>query len=89
MLLQLIRKGRPMLDINTITKRLFYQTSGQILVSAVFGLALAFMFQRVCKGEHCIVMQPPPMEDIEKYVYNIDGTCYRYVPKVSECVLKK
>lgn len=91
MLLQLLGKkgARPMIDINNIIDRLFYHKAGQILVSAVFGVALAFMFQKVCKGEHCIVVQPPPLDDIEKYVYTLDGVCYRYVPKVSECVPKK
>lgn len=88
MLLSLLRKGRPLMNLNTIVQRLFYDPSGQMLISAVFGLALAFMFRKACKGEHCIVVTPPPMEDIEKYVYTIDGVCYRYVPKVSECVLK-
>lgn len=78
-----------MMDVNKILDRLFYNTGGQILVSAIFGFALAFMFQKVCKGEHCIEVHPPPKEDIQKYVYTIDGVCYRYIPKVSECVLKK
>lgn len=77
---------RPNVDPRKVLDRLFYNESGQILVSIVFGVALAFMFRKVCKGEHCIVMQPPPLDDIDKYVYKVNNVCYKYSPRVSECV---
>lgn len=83
------KRFRPNIDPHKILDRLFYRESGQILVSIIFGVALAFMFRKVCKGEHCIVIQPPPLEDIDKYVYKVNNECYRYVPRISECVSKK
>lgn len=80
---------RPKVDPHKIIDRLFYNESGQILISIVFGVALAFMFRKVCKGEHCIVIHPPPLEDVEKYVYKTNGICYRYTPRVTECVPQK
>jgi hypothetical protein len=69
---------------HTMVDRLFYQKSGQIVVSAVFGLALALMFQRVCKGRHCIIIQAPPEEELKK-VHKEEDTCFTYDPKYVSC----
>lgn len=89
MLFKFMNKMGPQLDAHRILDRLFYHDSGQKLVAAVFGIALAFMFQRVCKGEHCIVVKSPPLDDVDKYIYRVDKECYRYTPRVTECVVKK
>jgi hypothetical protein len=70
-----------------LVKRLFYQKSGQVVVSAVFGLALALMFQRVCKGSKCIIVHAPPSEDLDK-IHHEPGSsddCYKYSPKYMSC----
>lgn len=69
-----------------IVDRLFYTSMGAYVVSAIFGLALAFMFQRVCADKSCIVVKPPPMKEIDDYVYKINDTsCYKYTPRVVKC----
>lgn len=60
-----------------------------MLISVIFGMALAFMFRKVCKGEKCIVMEAPSLPEFEKYVYKIDDECYKYTPRVSSCVAGK
>ena len=71
--------------ISHITERLFHTEMGCVIISAIFGVALAFMFQRVCKGNNCIVVKNPPQEEIEKYVYQNDGICYKYKVKIVDC----
>ena len=34
--------------------RLFYSSMGQLIISALFGLSLALLFNRVCK-ENCVL----------------------------------
>lgn len=71
--------------ITRLVQRLFYTSLGQILISILFGLAIACMFQKVCKGNKCVVIEPPPMKEIEGYVFKIKDDCYEYIPRVIDC----
>lgn len=70
---------------NIIVDRLFYNPGGQILISILFGIALAFMFQRVCKGDKCIIFDAPPPEEIDGKIYEFEGACYQYVARIIAC----
>lgn len=73
-------------QLHDMIGRLFYTKLGQIFISALFGLAIAFMFQRVCKDRKCIVIHAPPMKNIEKKIFLVDeNTCYQYTPFVVDC----
>ena len=72
--------------ITHITERLYHTELGCTLMSALFGVALAFMFQRVCKGSQCTIFKAPPKEDIEDVIYEIQGNgCYMYIPRIVDC----
>lgn len=71
--------------ISHITERLFHTEIGCVLISALFGVALAFMFQTVCKGDKCIIIKSPPQENITNNIYQNDGICYKYKIKVIDC----
>jgi hypothetical protein len=71
--------------ISHMTERLFHTEMGCVIISAIFGVALAFMFQRVCKGTECVVVKNPPQDEIDKYVYQNDGICYKYNVKIVDC----
>jgi hypothetical protein len=72
--------------LERIVDRLFYTHIGSIAVSAIFGVALAIMFQRVCKDRKCIVIQAPPMKEIAEHYYKVGDDCYKYTPSVVKCV---
>lgn len=72
-------------NMHRTVDRLMYHERGQILMSIVFGLALAFLFQRVCKDRKCIVLQAPPLKDLERHVYQFHGQCFRYEPYAVPC----
>ena len=71
--------------ISHITERLFHTNTGCTIISALFGVALAFMFQRVCKGSQCLIVKSPPPADIDDYVFQNGDVCYEYKPKIVEC----
>lgn len=71
--------------MNNVSQKLFHTEYGNILVSALFGISLAFMFQRVCKGKDCIIIKPPPIEDTKDTIYKIDDRCYKYTPIPVKC----
>lgn len=68
-----------------LTDRMFYSQNGQIIVSAIFGAALALLFQRICKDRKCIVINAPPLESISDNVYQIDEDCFKYTPETTKC----
>ena len=72
--------------ISHIIERLYHTELGCMLMSALFGVALAFMFQRVCKGSQCTIFKAPPKEEIEDIIYEIHGDgCYMYIPRIVDC----
>ena len=68
-----------------VSAQLFHTSFGQVLVSALFGLALAFMFQRVCKDRKCIIIEAPPLDEIRGSTYKLDNKCFQYTPKPAPC----
>jgi hypothetical protein len=68
-----------------VTGRLFYTPAGQVLVSALFGLALATLFRRVCKDGQCRVLRAAPLADIEGRVFRAGEHCYRYTAYPVQC----
>ena len=72
--------------LSHVTDRLYHTELGCTLMSALFGVALAFMFQRVCKGAKCIIYKSPPPKDIEGSIYEVnENECYMYIPRVTKC----
>jgi hypothetical protein len=71
-----------------MVERLYYQSTGQIIVSAVFGLALALLFQKACTGRKCLVITAPPEDDLlNPKLHRQDGSCYKFTPHYVECEL--
>jgi len=64
--------------------RLFYQKDGQIVVSALFGLALALIFRRVCK-DNCVIYYAPDIKEVDNKIFKLEDTCYKYKPHSVKC----
>jgi len=73
-----------MIEFKSIVDKLFYDNKGQILVSAIFGLALALMFTRVCK-DNCIIYYAPKPEEVINKTFKIEDTCYKYKIQPAKC----
>jgi len=72
-------------SFNVIIDRLLYTNHGQILISAIFGIALGFLFQKTCIGDKCIIIDSPNPDEINKNIYELDGVCYKYKAKSVHC----
>jgi hypothetical protein len=70
--------------LTTTIHRLFYEKEGQIVVSALFGLALALIFRRVCTGD-CVLYFAPNVSDIQGKSFILEDTCYKYTPYAVKC----
>lgn len=68
-------------------QRLFTTPLGKIILSVVWGLGLAALFRQSCKGARCIIVQGPPLAEIEHktFQYQGDPKCYRFAPVLAAC----
>jgi len=66
-----------MVNSRSVIDRLFYNETGQMLVSALFGLSLALLFNRVCK-DNCTLYFAPKYDDINDNIFKLEDTCYKY-----------
>lgn len=58
---------------------------GVIIISVVWGLGLATLFRKVCKGRNCIVIKAPDPEKIKNNIYNFENKCYKFYPEIASC----
>tara|TARA_Y100000389_G_scaffold185312_1_gene204593 strand:+ start:93 stop:302 length:210 start_codon:yes stop_codon:yes gene_type:complete len=54
-------------------------------ISIILGLGLASLFRQACKGDKCVVIKGPKLQEIEKHIYKIDDKCYKYKPVPTMC----
>ena len=82
----MIKKGhvKEMTGLRVTIDRLFYDNTGQIIVSALFGLALALLFRRICK-DNCVIYSAPEIKDIEENIFNLEDTFYKYKSYPVKC----
>jgi hypothetical protein len=62
---------------------------GQILISIILGLGLASLFRKVCTDNNCVVIEGPPLEEVENKIFKQESKCYRYKSVSTKCNIKK
>lgn len=70
-------------------ERILHTRFGQILLSIILGFGLASLFRKACKDRNCLVFKAPNHNEIDKKIYNFDGECYQFKPKVKRCDVTK
>ena len=74
--------------IRQVIDRLLYTYYGQVIVSAVFGLALGLLFHKACKGK-CTIYYAPYIDEVKDRVFQLEDTCYVYNPHIVKCNTKQ
>ena len=57
----------------------------KIVISIIWGLGLAAIFRRACKGRDCIIIKSPNVKTFEQGIYDFDNKCYTFKSKVTNC----
>lgn len=65
--------------------QLLKSDTGRKVVSFVIGLGLAALFRNVCKDGNCIIVQGPPLEEVENKIFKMESKCYRYKAEAAKC----
>jgi hypothetical protein len=58
---------------------------GRIIVSILWGLGLACIFRKACKGRDCIVYKAPSPDVIKEKTYMFNDKCYQYSVMPTKC----
>jgi hypothetical protein len=59
--------------------------TGRLVISALFGLGIASLFRRSCKGSRCVVVRAPEPDQVQGHIFKYDDTCYKFVPMAVSC----
>ena len=57
----------------------------KIIFSVIWGLGLASLFRKVCKGRNCIIYRAPSISDIQGKIFGFNNKCYNYIPRLVNC----
>lgn len=60
-------------------------SGARTFISIVIGLGIASLFRLTCRGEGCIIVQGPPLDQTKMNVYKIDDQCYKYKAVPTMC----
>lgn len=66
-------------------ENLLKSNNATVIFSIIWGLGLASLFRRVCKGRDCIIYRAPTPEYIKGKTFSFDNKCYNYVPRLVKC----
>ena len=66
-------------------KRLLDTQLGRFAISAILGLGLASLFNKVCKDKNCITFNGPILSEFEGKIYKHGEKCYKYSLHPSKC----
>lgn len=66
-------------------KYLLENKYAKIIISVLWGLGLATLFQRVCVGRECIILQAPERKKMLENIFKYNDKCYKYKIKYSDC----
>ena len=58
---------------------------GKIIISIIWGLGLAALFRKVCKGRNCIVIKGPKPQELENKIFQFENKCYIYDSMATKC----
>ena len=51
---------------------------GRIIISIIWGLGIACLFKRVCKGKNCVVVKGPDPEKLKGKIFKYNDDCFKY-----------
>ena len=74
-----------MFNLNLDIKNILQNNVVKIIISIVWGLGLATLFQRICKERNCIIMKGPNPNTIKNQMFKYNNKCYIYHPELSKC----
>jgi hypothetical protein len=60
--------------------------AGKILISIIWGIGIACLFFRTCKGRSCITIKAPRQKVVSGMIHHHNNSCFEFHSKESECI---
>lgn len=64
---------------------IFKTDTSKMIISILWGLGLATMFQKICNDQKCIIYQAVDPNTIKNNIYNHNGECIQFEPELTTC----
>ena len=55
------------------------------IVSFLIGFGIAAMFRPLCQGSECIVINGPPVKEVDDKVFQMGEKCVEFTTEVTDC----
>jgi len=65
--------------------KILKEKQGKIILSILWGLGLATLFRRVCKGRNCIVIKGPKPNKVDDKIFRFNKKCFKYNSEATTC----
>ena len=62
-----------------------YTDLGRLISCFIVGLGLSLMLRSVCSGPECVIVEGPPIRDVEKNIFKFENKCYSYKAIATKC----
>ena len=56
-----------------------------IMVSFMLGLAIVMVLTPMCRGKDCMIVNAPPIHEVNHTVYHIASKCYKFETVPMDC----
>jgi len=56
-----------------------------VVFSFLMGVFIILLLRPICKGADCFSYKAPSLKTIKDNAYKIGDTCYKFVPKDTQC----
>ena len=66
-----------------------YTDIGRLVSCFIIGLGLSLMLRTVCDGPECVIIEGPPIKEVEDKIFRFDNKCYSYKAVIASCTNKK
>jgi hypothetical protein len=59
-----------------------------VIFSFLLGLGLAAILRPACKGDQCITLKAPPIQEIKDATFQVGNKCYQFSVESLDCPSK-
>ena len=65
--------------------RFINSSTGRIIISIIWGLGIAALFRRACKGRSCLILKGTNPDSILDKPFQFNNKCYKYTTYPVSC----
>lgn len=68
-----------------LNSKILEKRETKILISIIWGLGIACLFRKVCKGRDCIIYKAPDPNYVKNNIWKFNNKCYKFNTEAVKC----